>query len=67
MKYEISYTNRFKQSLKKCVKRGLDIECLKNVINIFKKQVLFHQNINPTNSKEIIQDAGNVIYNLTGF
>ncbi len=30
MKYEISYTNRFKQSLKKCVKRGLDIECLKN-------------------------------------
>ena len=43
MKYEISYTNRFKQSLKKCVKRGLDIECLN------------------------IQDAGNVIYNLTGF
>ena len=32
-----------------------------------KKQVLFHQNINPTNSKEIIQDVGNVIYNLTGF
>ena len=37
MKYEISYTNRFKQSLKKCVKRGLDIECLKNVINILQE------------------------------
>lgn len=37
MKYEISYTNRFKQSLKKYVKRGLDIECLKNVINILQE------------------------------
>lgn len=32
--YRISYSNRFSKSLKKCVKRGLDVEKLKETINI---------------------------------
>lgn len=34
MSYNLSYSNRFKKSLKKCYKRGLDVENLRAVINI---------------------------------
>ena len=34
MKYSLSYLNKFKKSLKKCVKRGLDVEKLKIAIEI---------------------------------
>ena len=34
MKYSIQYSNQFEKSLKKCFKRGLDIEKLRDVIRI---------------------------------
>lgn len=32
--YDIIYSNRFKKSLKKCFKRGLDVEKLRHALNI---------------------------------
>ena len=37
MKYQISYSNKFKKSLKKCFKRGLDIEKLKKAVDILEE------------------------------
>lgn len=37
MIYTIERTNQFKRSLKKCIKRGLDIEELKTVLGILVK------------------------------
>jgi len=34
MAYSISYTHRFKKDLKRCVKRGLDIQKLQHVIGM---------------------------------
>lgn len=34
MKYAIIYSNRFKKSLKKCYKRGLDVEKLREALGI---------------------------------
>lgn len=34
MTYKIIYSNKFKKSLKKCFKRGLDIEQLREVLKI---------------------------------
>ena len=31
--YKVEYTNTFKKDLKRCVKRGLDINLIQNVIN----------------------------------
>lgn len=32
--YKLNYSNRFRKSLKKCYKRGLDIEALREAIRI---------------------------------
>lgn len=37
MIYRIVYSNKFKKSLKKCFKRGLDIEKLRDVLKILEK------------------------------
>lgn len=34
MKYNIQYSNQFKKSLKRCYKRGLDVEKLRTAISI---------------------------------
>lgn len=34
MKYSISYTKRFQKSLRKCVKRGLDVKLIQQAIDI---------------------------------
>lgn len=34
MTYDLSYSNKFKKSLKRCFKRGLDIEKLRLAVNI---------------------------------
>lgn len=34
MSYSLFYSNKYKKSLKKCVKRGLDIEKLRTAIDI---------------------------------
>lgn len=34
MKYSITYSNSFDKSLKKCLKRGLNVELLREVIKI---------------------------------
>ena len=34
MSYNLSYSNKFKRALKKCYKRGLDVEKLRGVIRI---------------------------------
>ena len=36
--YKISYTNRFKKSLKRCVKRGLNIDKLRDALLILEKK-----------------------------
>lgn len=35
--YEIEYTNRFKKSLRRCYKRGLDIEKLRGIIKLLEQ------------------------------
>lgn len=37
MTYSIIYSNKFKKSLKKCFKRGLDIEKLREVLRILEQ------------------------------
>ena len=37
MTYDIIYSNKFKKSLKKCFKRGLDIEKLRDVLKILER------------------------------
>lgn len=37
MKYALRYTSRFKKSLKRCVKRGLDLQNLREVINLLQE------------------------------
>lgn len=37
MSYSITYSNKFKKSLKKCQKRGLDIELLRKVLVILEE------------------------------
>lgn len=37
MTYSIIYSNKFKKSLKKCFKRGLDIEKLRDVLRILEQ------------------------------
>ena len=32
--YQISYSKRFEKDLKRCVKRGLDMQCIKEVIEL---------------------------------
>ena len=36
--YELIYTGQFKKSLKKCAKRGLNIQALVEVLNILQKK-----------------------------
>ena len=35
--WEIEYTNRFKRSFKRCVKRGLDVEVFATVVEILRQ------------------------------
>lgn len=32
--YQINYSRRFEKDLKRCVKRGLDMQCIKDVIDL---------------------------------
>lgn len=45
--YQIDYTNQFQRSLKKCVKRGLDIEKLRTAIKILAEQGTLSANYKP--------------------
>ncbi len=36
--YSIVYTNQFRKSLKRCVKRGLDVTVLTTAVNILQEQ-----------------------------
>ncbi len=36
--YSIEYTNQFKKSLKRCVKRGLDVSLLVTAVNILQEK-----------------------------
>ncbi len=36
--YSIVYTNQFKKSLKRCVKRGLDVSLLTKAVNILQEK-----------------------------
>lgn len=38
MSYKIVYSNKFKKALKKCHKRGLDIEQLQDVLKILEEE-----------------------------
>ena len=38
--YSIGYTNQFKKSLKRCVKRGLDVSLLTAAVTIFRGKAL---------------------------
>ena len=37
MKYNIIYSNKFKKALKKCFKRGLDTEKLRDILRILER------------------------------
>ena len=47
MSYQISYSNKFKKSLKKCYKRGLDVEKLRTVIKILAETGTLPQQYRP--------------------
>ncbi len=38
MSYSISYTNRFKKSYKRCIKRGYDASLFQNVVSILSEK-----------------------------
>lgn len=68
--YSIDYTHQFKKDLRKCAKRGLDIEAIKKVITILSetgtlpKEYLPHQlKVNDTaeNALKQIDDKGYAI------
>lgn len=47
MKYQIFYSGRFKKSLKKCCKRGLDIEKLREVVYLLENTGKLPSKYNP--------------------
>lgn len=45
--YEVTYTNQFKRSLKKCIKRGLDVELFRTALNILQQEGKLPQQYHP--------------------
>ena len=61
MAYTLTYTGQFKKDLKRCQKRGLDIELLHKVITLLQETVLCRLNINLIYCRDNFQDIGSVI------
>lgn len=62
MKYSIDYTNRFKKSLRKSVKRGLDSSLIETAVGILATEGKLPAFIKLTNYMEILKGYGNAIY-----
>lgn len=45
--YKVTYTNQFKRSLKKCIKRGLDVELFRTALNILQQEGKLPQQYHP--------------------
>lgn len=45
--YEVTYTNQFKRSFKKCIKRGLDVELFRTALNILQQEGKLPQQYRP--------------------
>lgn len=60
--YRIVYTNQFKKSLKRCVKRGLDVSLLTAAVTIeTKEKGSLPASYSPHRLKGNMQGAGNAI------
>ena len=64
--YEIIYTGQFKRSLKKCVKRGLEIKVFTDALDILQEKDVCRWNTNLIDCRESILAVGNVILNPIG-
>lgn len=67
MTYKIVYSNQFKKSFKKCFKRGLDVEKLREILRILEKKVHSHLNIRLINFWANFKESGNVTFKPIGF
>ncbi len=67
MTYNIIYSNKFKKSLKKCFKRGLDIEKLRDVLKILERGEILPPCIGHINFPVIIKGIGSVIFSRIGY
>ena len=59
--YSIVYTNQFKKSLKRCVKRGLDVSLLTAAVTILREKGSLPVSYSPHRLKGNMQGAGNAI------
>lgn len=67
MAYKLLTTHQFEKDLKRCKKRGLPMDKLKEVINeLVTNGREFLSNLDLTCYMVIGMDNGNAIYNLTG-
>ena len=64
--YSIDYTHQFKKDLKKCAKRGLDIEAIKTAIKILSKTGTLPKEYQPHQLKGDHKGHGNAISSQTG-
>jgi toxin-antitoxin system, toxin component, relE family len=65
--YEIEYTNSFKRSFKKCLKRGLDSHVFEAALRILVEKGSLPQTISLISYRGSIVGFGNVTYNLIGY
>ena len=56
--YNVSTTNRFDKDLKRCMKRGLNMQLIYDAISCCEQLALYHLNIVLINWKAIIKDNG---------
>jgi len=65
--YEIIYTGQFKRSLKRCVKRGLDVKAFTDVLDILQDKGELPAEYQPHKLHGNSEAVGNVTYSLTGY
>lgn len=64
--YSIDYTHQFKKDLRKCAKRGLDIDEIKTAINILSETGKLPDQYRPHPLKGDHKGNGNVTSSQTG-
>lgn len=66
MAYIIKVSSRFKKDFKRCIKRGLDMSLITQVMNTLAETGTLPHNIVLINFLEIWKEYGNVIYSQIG-
>ena len=67
MKYHIQYSGRFKKSLKKAYKRGLDVEVLRGIISSLENSGVVDAKYLRINFRDDIQVVGSAMFSLIGY